>query len=68
VSIHNGIDLQSLAGLPVEEESKNHTTLSVGMFSRRKGFKYLIDAMLTVLCACICAPEVELHNVFTAHN
>lgn len=49
VTIHNGIDLPSFTDLRVEEENKEHTMLSVGRLSWRKGYKYLIDAMPNVL-------------------
>jgi len=49
VTIHNGIDLASFTDLRVEEENEEHTMLSVGRLSWRKGYKYLIDAMPSVL-------------------
>jgi glycosyltransferase involved in cell wall biosynthesis len=49
VAIHNGIDLAGFTDLRVDEENENHTLLSVGRLSWRKGYKYLIDAMPNVL-------------------
>ena len=49
VAIHNGIDLSSFTDLRVEEENEEHTVLSVGRLSWRKGYKYLIDAMPDIL-------------------
>jgi 1,4-alpha-glucan branching enzyme len=49
VAIHNGIDLPSFTDSRVAEGSQEHTILSVGRLSWRKGYKYLIDAMPYVL-------------------
>lgn len=49
VAIHNGIDLPILTDSKVEENIEEPTILSVGRLSWRKGYKYLIDAMLHVL-------------------
>lgn len=49
VTIHNGIDLAGFTDLRGDEENENHTLLSVGRLSWRKGYKYLIDAMPSVL-------------------
>ena len=49
VIIHNGIDLSSFTDLQVEEESEEHTILSVGRLAWSKGHKYLIDAMPNIL-------------------
>lgn len=48
VTIHNGIDLLSFTDSRVGE-NREHTILSVGRLSWRKGYKYLIDAMPYVL-------------------
>jgi len=48
-TIHNGIDLQSFTDSQVGAENEEHTILSVGRLSWRKGYKYLIDAMPIVL-------------------
>lgn len=47
VAIHNGIDLPSSTDL--REENEEHTILSVGRLTWRKGYKYLIEAMPNVL-------------------
>lgn len=49
VTIHNGIDLPNLTDLPIREENKEHTLLSVGRLVWRKGYRYLIGAMPQVL-------------------
>lgn len=49
VSIHNGIDLQSLNDFLVPNARSNHTILSTGRLVWRKGYKYLLDAMRKVL-------------------
>ena len=48
VTIHNGIDLLSFTDSRVGE-NREHTILSVGRLSWRKGYKYLMDAMPYVL-------------------
>jgi glycosyltransferase involved in cell wall biosynthesis len=48
VTIHNGIDLLSFTDSQVGE-NREHTILSVGRLSWRKGYRYLIDAMPYVL-------------------
>jgi glycosyltransferase involved in cell wall biosynthesis len=49
VAIHNGVDLSSFTDFRLEEENGEHTMLSVGRLSWRKGYKYLIDAFPSVL-------------------
>ncbi len=49
VAIYNGIDLPSFTDFRVENEKEEHTILSVGRFTWRKGFKYLIEAIPNVL-------------------
>lgn len=49
VTIHNGIDLSSFTDLRVEGENKEHTVLSVGRLTWRKGYKYLIESIPDIL-------------------
>jgi len=51
LTIHNGIDLVSFTDSRVGG-NREHTILSVGRLSWRKGYKYLIDAMPYVLSGC----------------